>query len=64
MKCWSLPGMSVAIAAAAVFFLNAIIPPAAMAAVVEHTFVVSMMSIHGFISTNLTFRLVIDQNQY
>ncbi|KAG2558956.1 hypothetical protein PVAP13_8NG321156 [Panicum virgatum] len=43
MKCWSLPDASTAITIAAVIFLHAIIPPAAMAAVVEHTFIVSQV---------------------
>ncbi|XP_034607165.1 laccase-15 [Setaria viridis] len=43
MKCWSLPGASAAMAIGVVFFLYAIVPPAAMAAVVEHTFVVSQV---------------------
>jgi laccase len=45
MKCWSFPGGSAAVAIGVIFFfLCTIVPPAAMAAVVDHTFVVSMMT--------------------
>jgi laccase len=46
MKCWSFPGGSAAMAIGVIFFFqcSTIVPPGAMAAVVDHTFVVSMMT--------------------
>ncbi|CAL4986254.1 unnamed protein product [Urochloa decumbens] len=43
MKYWSLPGASAMFTIAVMFLLHAMIPPVAMAAIVEHTFVVSQV---------------------
>ncbi|OEL15906.1 Laccase-15 [Dichanthelium oligosanthes] len=64
MNRWSLPAASTAIAIAVVFLLSATAPPAAVAAVVEHTFVVSMMSTHGFNSTFYRFVHNVGQDRH
>ncbi|CAN6373261.1 unnamed protein product [Urochloa humidicola] len=43
MKCCSLPGAYATMSIVVVFFLCALTPPTAMAAIVEHTFVVSQV---------------------